>query len=174
MNKAEMEKELGDLIYRFKTLKKALAQEEPALSPAERMMAEIAAGLNMPAKAAPVSNKLTREQVLAKAKEMFEQQQSQRLANQLQKSGVLGNRPVPRQPTSEEQSMAAQNMWAQQNGFSTQEEMNKAESQWGNGINNWLVEAQKPISQKFKSEEEERAYWDRIKINSSDRGDSGY
>lgn len=173
MNKAEMEKELGDLIYRFKVLKKALAEEGPALSAAERMMTEIAAGLKMPTpKPAP---KLTREQVLMKAKEMLEQQHSQRLANQLQKSGILGMRPPPRQPTNEEMTNAAQNQWAQQNGFSSQEDMNKAEAEWGNGINNWLIEAQKPISQKFKSEAEEREYWDRIKINGSGRDEgSGY
>lgn len=170
MNKAEMEKELGDLIYRFKVLKKALAQEDN-LTPAMRRAMEIADTLKMPAKATPP--KLSREQVLAKAKELFEQQHSQRLANQLQKSGILGVRPPPRQPTSEEMSMAAQNMWAQQNGFQTQEELNKADANWGKNINNWLIEAQKPISQKFKSEDEERAYWDSIKVNGSGGRDDG-
>ena len=69
---------------------------------------------------------------------------------------------------------AARNMWAQQNGFSSQEEMNKAEAEWGQGINNWLAEATKPISQRFKNEQEEREYWDRIKINDSGRGNDGY
>jgi hypothetical protein len=173
MNKAEIEKELGDLIYRFKVLKKALAEEDhKSLSPVERMMNEIAAGLKVPAK--PTA-KLTREQVLVKAKELAEQQHAQRLANQLQKSGILGTRPPPRQPTNEEMHRAAQNMYAQANGFSTQEEMNKAESNWGNGINNWLAEAQKPINQRFKNEQEEREYWDRIKINGNGRDEGpGY
>ncbi len=167
MTKDEINKELGDLIYRFKILKKALVEEEQALSPLEKAMRDTAKAFSK-----PVST-LTREQVLVKARELAEQQHSQRLANQLQKSGMLGSRP-PRQPTSEEMSKAATNMWAQQNGFSTQEEMNKAESEWGNGINNWLVEAAKPISQKFKNEQEERAYWDKISVSDSGRGTEGY
>lgn len=170
MTKDEINKELGDLIYRFKVLKKALADEEKNMSPLEKAMAETAKAFRKPA-----PPKLTREQVLVKAKEMLEQQHAQRLANQLQKTGILGMRPPPRQPTNEEMAMAAQNMWAQQNGFSSQEEMNKAESEWGQGINNWLVEATKPINQRFKSEQEEREYWDRIKINGSGRDEGpGY
>ena len=170
MTKDEINKELGDLIYRFKVLKKALSEEEKTMSPLEKAMAETAKAFSKPA--AP---KLTREAVLAKAKEMFEQQHAQRLANQLQKSGILGNRPPPRQPTNEELAMAAQNQWAQENGFSSQEEMNKAESEWGNGLNNWLAEATKPLNQRFKNEEEERAYWDRIKVNGGGRDEGpGY
>jgi len=173
MTKDEINKELGDLIYRFKLLKKAMADEDQeVLSPAQRMITEIAQSLKAPSKL--VAPKQTREQVLSKAKEMFEQQHAQRLANQLQKTGILGGRPPPRQPTSAEMSAAAQNMWAQQNGFSTQADLEKAESEWGNGINNWLVEASKPINQKFKSEEEERSYWDRIKINSGRDEGPGY
>ena len=168
MTKDEINKELGDLIYRFKVLKKALAEEEKALSPLEKAMRETAKAFSKPVP------KLSREQVLVKARELAEQQHSQRLANQLQKSGILGMRPPPRQPTSEEMAMAAQNMWAQQNGFSTQEEMNKAESEWGNGINNWLVEAAKPINQKFKNEQEERAYWDKIGVSDNGRGNEGF
>jgi len=169
MTKDEINKELGDLIYRFKVLKKALSEEEK-LSPVQRAMAETARAFSKPA-----PTKLTREQVLKKAKELFEQQQAQRLSNHLQKAGILGTRPPPRQPTNEEMSMAAQNMWAQQNGFSTQEEMEKAESEWDYGINNWLAEASKPINQKFKNEEEERTYWDRIKVNGSGRDEGpGY
>ena len=165
MNKAEMQKELDELITRFRRLKKAMAEED-SLSPAQRAATSVA---NM------VKGKtLTRERVLELAKGLAEQQQAQRLANQLQKSGILGTRPPPRQPTSEEMQMAAQNMWAQQNGFSSQEEMNKAEANWGNGINNWLAEAVKPINQRFKSEQEEREYWDRIKINDNGRGGEGY
>lgn len=171
MTKDEINKELGDLIYRFKVLKKALAEEEKSLSPLDKAIAETIAAL----KPKPAPPKLTREQVLVKAKELFEQQHAQRLANQLQKAGVLGTRPPPRQPSNEEMAMAAQNMWAQQNGFSSQEEMNKAESEWGQGINNWLTEATKPLNQRFKSEQEEREYWDRIKINGSGRDEGpGY
>lgn len=168
MTKDEINKELGDLIYRFKTLKKALAKEE--MSPLDRAIAETAKAFSK--STLPV---LTREQILAKAKEMFEQQHAQRLANQLQKSGILTGKPPPRQPTSEEMSTVARNMWAQQNGFSTQEDLEKAESEWGNGLNNWMAEATKPLNQRFKGEEEERAYWDRIKINGGGRDEgSGY
>ncbi len=167
MTKDEINKELGDLIYRFKVLKKALVEEEN-LSPAQRAAADVARMLNKPV------SKLNREQVLAKAKEVLEQQHAQRLANQLQKGGALGVRPTPGQPSNQEMAAAARNMWAQQNGFSSQEDMNKAESEWGQGINNWLVEATKPISQRFKNEQEEREYWDRIKINDSGRGNDGY
>ncbi len=166
MNKVEQQKELDELINRFRRLKKAMVEED-SLSPAMRRAAEIANTVRPPAP-------LTRERALAAAKEHLEQQHAQRLANQLQKSGILNGKPPPRQPTNEEMQMAAQNMFAQANGFSTQEEMNKAESEWGNGFNNWLVEAQKPISQKFKSEEEERAYWDRIKVSDSGRGNVGF
>jgi hypothetical protein len=165
MTKAEQQKELEELITRFRRLKKAMVEED-SLSSAHRAAAEIARSLTPP--------KLTREQVLVKAKELAEQQHAQRLANQLQKSGVLGTRPPPRQPTNEEMQTAAQNMWAQANGFSSQENMNKAEAEWGNGINNWLAEAVKPINSRFKNEEEERAYWDRIKISDSGRGTEGY
>jgi hypothetical protein len=167
MNKMEMQKELNELIVRFRKLKKAL-DEDQGLSPAQRAAAEVANSLK--------TKPLTREQVLAKAKELAEQQHAQRLANQLQKAGILGTRAPPRQPTSEEMRLAAQNMWAQANGFSTQEELEKAEANWGNGINNWLVEAQKPINARFKSEEEEKAYWDRIKVqdSSGNGGGSGY
>ena len=72
MNKAEMEKELGDLIYRFKVLKKALAQEDEGLSPAHRMIADIAASLKTSSTPAKLASKLSREQVLAKAKELLE------------------------------------------------------------------------------------------------------
>lgn len=168
MTKNEINKELGDLIYRFKVLKKALVEEEN-LSPAQRAAADIARTFNK-----PTPKPLNREQVLAKAKEVLEQQHAQRLANQLQKGGVLGGRPPPGQPTNQEMAAAAKNMWAQQNGFSSQDDMNKAESEWGQGINNWLAEATKPISQRFKNEQEEREYWDRIKVSDGGRGNDGY
>ena len=159
MNKAEQAKELDELISRFRRVMKSMVEED-ALSPAQRYAAEIAQKLAAPA--APAPSKLTREQVLAKAKELFEQQSSQRLANQLQKSGIMGARPPPpRQPTKEDQEA-----WLVNNGLGQTEEMLKnEESQWGNSLNNWLSEATKPINQRFKSEAEERAYWDSIKIN---------
>lgn len=166
MNKVEQQKELDELITRFRRLKKAMVEED-TLSPAMRRAAEIAD------KVRTSSTPLTRERVLAAAKEHLEQQHAQRLANQLQKSGILGGR-VPQQPTNEEMQKRAQNMFAQANGFSTQEEMNKAESEWGNNLNDWLVEAQKPINQKFKSKEDEAAYWDKIKVSDNGRGNEGF
>lgn len=166
MTKDEINKELGDLIYRFKALKKALAEEEQSLSPLERAMAETAKAFRN-RNAAP---KLTREQVLIKAKEMLEQQHAQRLANQLQKSGILTGKLPPRQPTSEEQEM-----WLVNQGFDTEESLAKKEESWSkNPINNWLVEATKPLNQRFKSEEEELAYWNSLKVNDSNRGNEGY
>ena len=100
MTKDEINKELGDLIYRFKVLKKALAEEDN-LSPAQRAAADIARTFNKPLP------KLNREQVLVKAREVLEQQHAQRLANQLQKGGVLGARPPPSQPTNQEMAAAA-------------------------------------------------------------------
>lgn len=55
------------------------------------------------------------------------------------------------------------------------EEMAKAaEQQWHGTLNNWMVEASKPISQRFASEEEEVAYWNSIKVQDRDDGNSGY
>ena len=45
MTKDEINKELGDLIFRFKVLKKALADEGEQLSPAHQRAAEIAAAI---------------------------------------------------------------------------------------------------------------------------------
>lgn len=174
MTKDEINKELGDLIYRFKILKKALAEKEEVLSPVHQRAAEIAASLKRFTEPTPVAPKLTREIVLKKARELAEQQQAQRLANQLQKTGVLGTRPPPSQPSNEEMQMAAQNMWAQQNGFSTQEDLEKAESEWGNNLNNWMAEATKPLNQKFKNEEEEIQYWKSLKVNGIGGDDHGY
>lgn len=54
------------------------------------------------------------------------------------------------------------------------EEMEKANNEkWQKGAFGWLAEAAQPISQRFASEEEEMAYWSRIKISDSG-GDAGY
>lgn len=166
MTKDEINKELGDLIYRFKTLKKALSEEEQNMSPLDRAIADTAKAFSKPA---PTASKLTREQVLSKAKEMFEQQHAQRLANQLQKSGILTGKRPPSQPTNEEQVA-----WLASQGFDTEESLAKKEDNWGkNPINNWLAEATKPLNQRFASEEEERAYWDKIKVSGSGGRDEG-
>lgn len=56
----------------------------------------------------------------------------------------------------------------------SEEMAKKAEQQWSGTLNNWLVEASKPISQRFSSEEEEMAYWSKIKVEDRDDGKSGY
>lgn len=75
------------------------------------------------------------------------------------------------QPTQAEFDAAGERM-----GLGVTEEMVKAaEQQWNGAINNWLAEATKPISQRFASEEEELAYWSKIKVNGGgDDGASGY
>lgn len=89
-------------------------------------------------------------------------------ANQLLKlmagKSMLGVQPPP-QPTDEEMFGG---------GVVTEEMAKAAEHKWGNTFNNWLSEAQKPISQRFASEEEELAYWSKIKVSDRDDGQSGY
>jgi hypothetical protein len=78
--------------------------------------------------------------------------------------------PNHRQPTAEDMIMAGERM-----GLGANRELIKAQDeQWGGSINNWLVEAQKPIASRFSSEEEEAAYWDSIKVNGSSRDDYGF
>ena len=49
----------------------------------------------------------------------------------------------------------------------TEEMLKSADENWHNRINNWMQEASKPISARFKSEEEELAYWRSIGTNPS-------
>ena len=54
------------------------------------------------------------------------------------------------------------------------EEMEKANNEkWQKGAFGWLAEAAQPISQRFASEEEELAYWARIKVGNTG-SDEGY
>lgn len=86
------------------------------------------------------------------------------LMNLMAGKSMLGKAP-PSQPTNEEMF----------GGGVVSEEMAKAaEHKWGNTFNNWMVEAAKPISQRFASEEEESAYWANIKVMDKDNGQSGY
>lgn len=78
--------------------------------------------------------------------------------------------PNHRQPSSEDMIMAGERMGLGANP----DALAKADQQWGGAINNWLAEAQKPISARFSSEEEEAAYWDSIKVNGSSRDDYGF
>jgi hypothetical protein len=55
------------------------------------------------------------------------------------------------------------------------EEMEKAnQAKWQTGAFGWLEEATKPISQRFASEEEELAYWAKIKVADRDDREPGY
>jgi hypothetical protein len=77
--------------------------------------------------------------------------------------------PNHRQPSSEDMIMHAEN-----NRRGQIQELEKQEQNWGGAINNWLVEAQKPISARFSSPEEEAQYWDSIRVNGSGRKDDDY
>ena len=89
------------------------------------------------------------------------------LANQLTKvmvgKNMLGIKP-PRQPSNEE-------MFGHL--VPSEDQLKKAEHEWNNRMN-WLQEAVKPISSRFKSAEEEQAYWDSIKVADRDDGKPGY
>lgn len=56
----------------------------------------------------------------------------------------------------------------------TQEQAQELQKGYDGAINNWFAEAMKPISQRFKSEEEEQAYWDSLKINGAPDQGPGY
>ena len=86
------------------------------------------------------------------------------LSNQLADMMQSKNMFKVDQPSSEEFIAAGERM-----GFGVSEEMVKSEEgKWNNTLNNWLVEASKPISQRFSSEEEELAYWNSIKVAGAD------
>lgn len=90
------------------------------------------------------------------------------LANMMMSKAMLN--PNHRQPTSEDMVMAGEAM-----GIAPSQEMIKsAEQQWAGTMNNWLAEAQKPISARFSSPEEEQAYWDSIKVTGKKDDDYGF
>jgi hypothetical protein len=89
---------------------------------------------------------------------------AQQLYNVMSGKAMLGQQPPP-QPTDEQ-------MFGQY--VVTEEMAKKADEKWGNTFNNWLVEASKPISQRFESEEAELAYWKSLKVDDRDDGSSGY
>jgi hypothetical protein len=154
MSKIDIAKECQELITRFKRLKKAI-EEEDSLSPAQRAAAAAARSF--------AQQGLRTEQLAKRVPAAVESVQAQSLAKMLQDRGILGTRPPPpRQPTDQElfghlvPSEAA---------------VEAAERDWGGRINNWMAEATKPLNSRFKSPEEEQAYWDNISVN--DRGGSG-
>lgn len=84
------------------------------------------------------------------------------LARMMNSKAMFSNH---QQPSKAEFDAAGETM-----GFAVTEEMAKnAEQAWHGTINNWMLEASKPISQRFSSEAEEIAYWDSIKVNGSSR-----
>ena len=93
-----------------------------------------------------------------------EEAAAQRLGEMMQGRGLFGP-PPPKQPTDQE-------MFGHL--VSSDEELQKKESEWGNTMNNWFAEANKPISKRFASEQEEIAYWDSLKIADRDDGQSGF
>lgn len=112
------------------------------------------------------------EEEIAKFAKEHVQQGDDALANQLatmMNSKAMLN-PTYRQPSSEDMIMAGEQM-----GLGVDEKMVKtADKDWGNTINNWLVEATKPISQRFASEAEELAYWSKIKVAGGSNDEPGY
>lgn len=93
---------------------------------------------------------------------------AQQLAKMMNSKAML--RPDHRQPTQAEFDAAGEAM-----GLAVTEDMAKAAEQgWNNTLNSWLVEATKPISQRFRNEQEELDYWSNIKIQDRDDSQSGY
>jgi hypothetical protein len=89
---------------------------------------------------------------------------AQQLYNVMSGKAMLGQQPPP-QPTDEQ-------MFGQY--VVTEEMAKKADDKWGNTFNNWLVEAQRPISERFASEQEELNYWKNLRVDDRDDGSSGY
>lgn len=86
------------------------------------------------------------------------------LMNLMVGKSMLGVQPPP-QPTDDQLFGG---------GVVTEEMAKAAEHKWNNTFTNWMQEAQKPIAQRFASEEEELAYWANIKVSDRDDGQSGY
>lgn len=104
-----------------------------------------------------------------------EEASAQQLANLMSGKNMLGQNvhpavkammaPPPPQPTDEQ-------MFGH---LAVSEEMVKAaDQQWAGTLNNFFAEATKPISSRFASEEEEIAYWSKIRVEDRDDGKSGY
>lgn len=74
------------------------------------------------------------------------------------------------QPTQEqfEQAMIDQGI------AYSQEQLEKMDNDWGNTMTDFFREANKPISQRFKSPEEEEAYWANIKVTGGTDNGPGY
>lgn len=98
---------------------------------------------------------------LAKA-QLEEDKYAQQLANKV--NSMIFKNYAAHQPTDEE-------MFGHL--IPTKDQLSKAEESYNNVFNSFFTEVSKPISARFKSEEEELAYWNSIKINSNG-GESGY
>lgn len=103
-----------------------------------------------------------------------EESSAQQLANLLAGKKMLGDIPMgmrhmfndpPAQPNDQQMFGHLE---------VTEEMAKKAESEWAGTLNNFFAEATKPLSQRFRTEEEELAYWSSIKVADKDDGKSGY
>lgn len=103
--------------------------------------------------------KLQKSNPVNRAEELMPNQ----LANMMAGRSMLGMTP-PKQPTDQE-------MFGHL--IPSEEQIQKAEDKWNNTFN-WLQEAQKPISARFNSPEEEEQYWNSIRVADRDDGKPGY
>ena len=104
-----------------------------------------------------------------------EEASAQQLADLMSGKNMLGNNvhpavkammaPPPPQPTNEQLFGG---------GVVTEEMAKAAEQNWAGSLNNFFAEASKPLSARFTSEEEELAYWSRVRVEDRDDGKSGY
>jgi hypothetical protein len=107
---------------------------------------------------------LQRTNPVAKAEDIMATQ----LANMMAGKAMLGIKPPV--PLSGDAFIKA----GEQMGLApSEEQLQKAEHDWNNRFD-WLAEAQKPISSRFKTPEEEQAYWDSIKVRDRDDGKPGF
>ena len=158
-------KKCDELTARLKMLKKHL--NEQSLSSAERAALKEADLMAKSIKPTEKTSPVVKTPTLKKSKviEAAEQIQAQNLANMLQSKNMLGlnyNARIPQaqfQPTDEQLFGHL---------IPSEAELRKAE-QSSNPINDWLREATKPLNARFKTPEEEQAYWDSIKIVDNSR-----
>lgn len=73
--------------------------------------------------------------------------------------------PPPPQPTNEQMFGG---------GVVTEDMEKAANNKWNNTFQDFMTQAQQPIAQRFRSEEEELVYWANIKVSDRDDGQSGY
>lgn len=152
----------------------AIAKSEN-LTPAQRAAAEEASKLRKSAEGqawvrhSEVPNADEEVQKLDKhAPQKAEDMMANQLASVMAGRAMLGIQPPP-QLNNRDFIKAGEAM-----GIApSDDQLSKAEQEWNNRFN-WLAEAQKPISARFNSPEEEQAYWDSLKIGGSGKDDFGF